>query len=212
MLIVSELNYLLSKKVPAEIFTEEEKAIIYYDKTDTIPATAFAWLIRLNDKVSLVPYSDIGGKDNISFAVGGYMVCSKTGTAVIVGAFDGTESRNIKIGDREGRVYTTPSFENILSLEKGQASTNMTPAKTVNTGSEYTDKLISLIPPKIVPAGMDIASFAHILDCSIAKAKGNTNEMLRYIEENFGNGITGNIQNLLSSGAFAGIEEHILRK
>ncbi|MDF2522896.1 MAG: hypothetical protein K0R31_537 [Clostridiales bacterium] len=42
MLTFSDLNYLFTQKIPIKIFSEDEKAIIYYENTDTVPAKAFA--------------------------------------------------------------------------------------------------------------------------------------------------------------------------
>lgn len=42
MFTISDLNYLITQKIPIKIFSEDEKAIIYYDGADTVPAKAFA--------------------------------------------------------------------------------------------------------------------------------------------------------------------------
>ena len=115
MLIITDINYLLSQKVPATIFSEEEKAVVYYEETDTIPAKAFSWLSELNGKIVLVPYADIGGVDNLSFAAGVYAGAAKTKSAVIVGQYDKAE-RVIRTGQIEYRVFTTTDFKEIPGL------------------------------------------------------------------------------------------------
>lgn len=210
MLIITDLTYLLSQKVPINIFSEEEKAIIYYDDKDSIPAKAFVWLSKLHNKIELISYNEIGGKDNISFSAGGYVIGSKTGSAVIVGAYD-TEKRIIKIYDKEYKIYTTPDFNKINTLEKDEVKrhvTNMTGSN--NSIAGRIAKMIAVIPDKAVPAGMDIESFARVLDGAIACCRGIKNNVVEYLEENLGRNISDSIQVLFSTGAYDHIVDIVL--
>lgn len=209
MIIISELNYLLSQKVPAEIFSEDEKAIIYYENTDTIPAKAFGWLNKISGKINLVPFAEIGGRNNISFAVGGYVALSKTASAVIVGEYD-TEERVVKIGESEYKIYTTPDFQSVLTLDKNSTKKNTNPAST-NSGNTRIDKIAQLIPARAIPSGMDVTSFAQVLDNAIAKSRGNTADIAKSIEENLGRNVSENLQVLYSTGAYGNIVDLVLK-
>ena len=211
MLIVSDLNYLITQKVPIEIFTEEEKAIIYYDDTDTVPARALAWLNKISNMINLFSYNEIGGKDNISFAVGGYVLGSKSASAVIVGEYE-TEERTVKINDKEYMFYTTSDFKKIPTLVKGEVKqhTSTMPYATIGMVGRI-DKMIQIIPPKSVPSGMDMESFARVLDSAIARSKGNKNDTIKYLEENLGRNISDSMQHLFSTGAYDSIAELVLK-
>lgn len=211
MLIISDLNYLITQKVPIEIFSEEDKAIIYYDDADTIPAKALVWLNKISNMINLFSYNEIGGKDNISFAVGGYVLGSKSASAVIVGEYE-TEERAIKINNKEYTIYTTMDFKKIPTLVKGEVKqhTLSTSSATIGTGG-HIGKMVEIIPAKSVPSGMDLESFARVLDSAIARSKGNRNDAIKYLEENIGRNISNSMHILFETGAYDNIAELVLK-
>lgn len=208
MLIISELNYLLSQKVNVEVFSADERAVIYYDDTDMIPAKAFIWMSKMSDRIKLMPYSNIGGRDNLSFAVGGYVIGSKSKTAVIVGALE-TEVRVLNINDKEYKIYTTSEFSKVESLGRDEAATSMETSDLRPDG--IIDKIIRTIPSQMVPAGTDIESFARILDTAISRSKGDRNEVMKYLESNLGKSMTDVVRSLSTAGVFEKISEIVLK-
>lgn len=211
MLIVSDLNYLITQKVPIEIFSEEEKAIIYYDDKDTVPARALAWLNKISNKMCLFSYSDIGGKDNISFAVGGYVLGSKSASAVIVGSYE-TEKRILKVGEKEYEIYTTSDFQKIANLSKDDVKQHISSKSNINNGIRgHIGRMIQIIPDESVPSGMDIESFAQVLDSAIARSRGNKNDVIKYLEENLGRNISDNMHILFTTGVYDSISDLILK-
>lgn len=76
MLTIANLNYLITHKIPIKIFSEGEKAIIYYDNTDTVPTKAFGYSKgNRNDIIKYIKKNfvrNIFDRRNIPFTTGVY--------------------------------------------------------------------------------------------------------------------------------------------
>ena len=181
MLIISELNYLLSQKVPEDIFNKDEKAIIFYMENDTVPAKALKWLNKVNDKLNLLSYDEIGDKGNISFAAGAYAIQSVSHAVAIVGDFD-KGKRELIIGEENITIYTLNNFSEVAEI-----SASLPPVRSAKNKEEDTiAQVASLIPPRAVPNSMDVNTYAAVLDNCIAKVHGDDSKIFKALSERIG--------------------------
>lgn len=97
MLTISDLNYLITKKIPIK----------------TAPAKAFAGLNKISGKIHLFFFSEIGSKNNILFAVEGYaLVRLKENNSIKYFK----KNLVINISDRMHILFTTGVYENITDI------------------------------------------------------------------------------------------------
>ncbi len=208
MIKITDLGYLISQNVQPESITGNEKMIVYYEDTDMIPAKAFQWLSKLRDSIQMVPYSDIGGRDNLSFAAGICAAGNPDKKAVIIGGYD-EEERIINMDGNRYSILTTPSFGNAAKPRPVQKD-NIKTSTGEDGLPETVGRIRNLIPPESLPYGMSIEEFAMILDGAISHVKKDRKRISQYIKDTAGRDLTASLKSLYESGAYDKIENVIL--
>lgn len=216
MIVVSELSYILSQKELTLNVADGDEVIIYYDDSDVIPAKSFAWLSQLSSKVNMQPYSDIGGRDNISFVVGAFAYNDRDNCVVIVGVYDDSE-RIVKMRDKVCSIYTSSQFKR-PDIPTG-SSTVCSPVQPEEDSDERTvqpedqiDRIMALLPDQSVPRGMEPRSFATVLNSAISVSGGQKRDVLNYINNVLNINVSGNLKYLYDTGAYQKIESIVMQK